>query len=1689
MVTVTANAALTGLTTAVTGADLKLDPSSTCAATLAAGATCNVVINFTATAVGSSATDAVVVTQDGVSKSVPVTATVVTAAKLGATPTVAALVAAPGATSSPATINVGNTGGSSTGAITVVLSGANAADFKVASDTCSIVTLDAGATCAVTVTYSPAAAVVAGETATLTITDKGAGASVATITLNGTPTLPSSLAITGTSTLGSVAPGAAGAEVIFTVTNSSTTPSGALTASVNDANITISSNTCATKATLNKGDTCTVGLKLTPPATATAASVAAALTVTGSGGTASISVTGSIVSGPALSSNVPSVSFGSVQVNQSSAVSTITITNTGATATATLSAALAGTGAAQVALSGNTCTSSLAPGKTCSVAVQFNPTDTTGVTGTITVTDGAVSVAIPMVGTGLTPSQLTVALASAANTAISSYDFANVTKGYASAASLGKLVVVASSNVTTDTGAISAVISGANAADFVVSTTSCTVPLQPSATCPIQVTFTPGDVGARAAVLTVTGSKGGVWTVQLTGAGLSLVQLIPLAADSTATPVVTGLDFGMQTNGTPKASLLLNYRVVVRGATIPAATSTVASVVLTTGTTPDFRYVSSTGVASTNNPCNGGTLAFPISTSTAPAGWSKAASTAKDPGSTAATGDGQATAGYWTCDFYVEFYPQTGKSATPKTATVTATASAGGTASLALTGTASGPLTISPTPATFATAVPVGAAATANITFTIINQGIAASAQGPLSVTLAGTNGADFGIVSDACTAATLTVPGSGPPSPSCKVVVQFAPASVGAKTATLTVAGAGTSGDTVVATINGTASASASITVAPTGTLSSRVDLGSAPQAGAGAWKTFTIANPAGAAVSAKLSYTVSADFELYTLATAGVSAYPAGSCGDSNTKQLNGGDSCTIQVRVKPLNTVLPGVRNGTLTVSDGTVALPTVPLKGTATPQLTVSVAALDFGSVAPGATANQSTTITNNGLTVLTLAVPSNADAVGTNPPPVSIRAGSNCNGVALAAGGTCHLDYQFTGQTAGATVGVPTPLAITVGSNIGSTVTAGLTMQARTVNAANLALYGFDDLGASGPVQGDTVEFGNVQTAAAGASSGSGVFTFWIVNTGDVNATTVAATITGTNNTEFTFPAEAGDSCNSVANGILAPQAKCAVRVQLTPQTAGANKAATLNVSASGLTPVTVALHGSAHVAATAGVYLTPVGGAATSTIAAIASTPVGTAVKALFTVHNTGAAISLSSFTIAGNVSTDATPVVVDFSDGVGTTAADLVVVGDSTGGGTACPSAASGIVTGASCQIAVTFKPKYYGSTATDVTDGRKYRWATVNYSGTPVATIIGEVKKPALLQLTAASAGGVTVTTTSSSWVADFGQVLQQNSASLAFTITNIGESLTAGAVTPTLVAGSDPYTTVTSTCGTTQLDAGGTCTATVTVTGTNPGLHNDSTLQATGIVAGESSAQTFTLIERLVQPALLSIIPGPTDFGAAIAVGQASSALTITVRNGNSGDSRSNRLDTTALTLNMANNTDFTVLPTSTCLNTSTGAFWSLPLANLSETCTILVQFTPQSAGAKSVPVSVTAATGGTTAAVTLTGTAVGALSISPAGTSAVPVALGTGVFTVTYTGPSTSSTGLLDENTNSALFVITTDTCYGKQLTGTAPAASATCSVTVTFVGTPSATTAQTASLTVSDGTATNSITAYTKVGGP
>lgn len=1634
VVTVTAVSALTGLSTGVQGADLKVDPTSTCTTSLAAGATCTVVVNFTSSTPGAAAGDYVVVSQGGVTKQVSVTANVLTLAKLVATPSTAALTAAPGGTSAPITVNVGNIGGLPSGQLTVAISGTNATDFKVTAETCSVTTLAAAATCSATVVYAPAATVTAQETATLTITDKGTGASVATVTLSGTPILPSNLTISPASAdLGSVAPGASGTETVFTITNTATTASGAITAAVSVASIVISSNTCATKATLARGETCTVGVRLSPAAGVAPAAVSALLTVTPAAGNPIIAqLTGAIISGASLTANPTSVSFGSVNVNQQSAVKSVTITNGGATATKTLAVTLTGTGAAQVAITGNTCTATLAPAGTCAVSVQFSPTDTTGVNGAITVSDGSASISVPMVGTGLAPSLINF-------NGDGEYDFGKVVKGYASSAKT--FTVKASDNATTDSGALSFAFTEANKDDFKVSENNCTVPLQPSATCTIKVVFTPGDVGKRNAVLTVTGTKGGVFPLQLTGTGLALVEIIPV--DKTTDE--TGLDFGDQTNGI-KDEHVHEYQVVVRGANDVATTSTTVTVNLATSTPPDFRNVlDEEGVVETQvNPCSGAVLGLtattgkPITVTTQPAG-------AGNTWSIASSGDNN---GFAVCTFWIQFTPQTGKGA--KTATVTASATGSAAPVITLAGNSTGPLTINPNKYDFLS-VALGSGSSTNGTngvtltigngqsgvkdFVVTNNGVLS--EGKMSVKVTGTDAADFGIVVDTCTGDTLAANGD-----TCTVRIAFAPSSLAAKTATLTVTSASSS-ESATAALTGNGATAYPITVAPSGKPDA-VDFGSVAQSKNGDWKIFTISNPANAALTGKLTYGAGAPFKVATLADLGGVA-PAGWCGEDNTKQLDPGASCTIQVRFSPPNDSAIGTKTGTLTVAAGGTSI-AVPLTGTSTSQLTVAPAAFDFGNVAQNGTALLSTILTNVGSSNLTLGViPSNANG----GPAVSVGPNSVCvNNYVLAAGATCRLDYTYTGTTPGDTIGYPTPLSVTIPTALG-TVSTQVTLKAKTVNPANLALYGFDDIDNLG--DGNPIKFGNVVV-----SGNSGTVTIYFQNTGDVDATGINATVTA--NSGFVIPAESGASCNTLANNILPAKQICSVRVQLTSATGGA-KTGTLTLAGAGLDSVLVPLSGAAHGSNTAGVYASPVATPG-STVATIATTAVGASNSATFLLTNaSGGAITFGNVALSGNTG--------DFEISVPTT------------GG--CPAGANAIVAGATCQFTVTFAPDAYGDTSTDA---RRYRWATVDYNGNQIAAVYSQVQKPAKLQLSATGTAAITVDTGE----VDFGQVVEQQSASLVFTIKNIGEGATAGGVTPTLSNSGASYASLSAnTCGSGALAAGASCTVTVTVTG-SVGLKNNSTLTAVG-TGGETADESFQLVVRIVAAAFITVTNVGTTFGPGTPAGLADDTPVVLTIHNATGDSDV-RQDSGPLSISLSNSTDFSILkgdagPTD-CWDTTVTpkAFKSLAGG---ETCVIWVQFNPAAGGDKSTIVSVSATPGGATQTVTLTGTGLADLMIEPAGTSAAPANLGgsagavTGVFTVTNIGEDT--TALLRTSlggTNASLFVIVTDTCFGQTL-----ASGGVCTIEVDFVGTP-ATAAQTASIGVTDGTANNTATAYTRV---
>jgi len=1657
-VTVTATAAITGLTVGVQGTDLTLGTSATpCTGTLAAGASCTVAATFTSATAGSPTNDAIVVSQGGVSKTVPVTASVLPPAKLGATPTSAALTAAPGSSSVNLDVNVGNSGGMTTGAIAVVLGGANAADFKIVSDKCSIVTLAPGAFCTVTVAYTPAATVTAVEAGTLTITDKGSAASSAVVTLTGTPNI-SGLTVTGGPALGSVAPGATGAEVVFTVTNTAATPTGALTPAVGSPLVAISSNTCATKATLNKGDTCTIGLKLAPPAGTAAQAISSLLTVSSAAaGQASASFTGNVVTGPALSAAPASVNFGSIPVNQSSTAQTVTITNTGATVTGTLVVTSVGAAASQVAVTGSTCTGTLAPNANCTFAVQYNPTAAGDLNASITVSDGSASASVALVGTGLQPSPLTVSP--------TNLDFGNVVLGYANATQA--LVVGLVTGATTDSGVLSTAFSGDAKGDFTIGTAdTCTgKTIQPGQTCTIPVTFTASALGTRTAALKISGANGGSYSISLTGKAWPLVQLLAYDATPTAATPATGLDFGMSPNGA--AGQKHKYRVVVRGATDPTAASTISQIVLAAGTPADFVYADTTP-----NPCNGATLTglVPGGTGrTAPSIWKDNVSTPTTPSSSATTDD-YFTNGFWICDFQVQFNPQSGKSATAKTATVTASGSAGGSDHLTLTGIASGPLTFDVTSYTFQTPVAIGTNLAANLsadskTFLITNQGQVS--QGPLTVSLSSTGG-DFAIIDDTCSTATKATGGQ------CTVTVGFAPTAAGTRTATLTVASPSTSESSSV-TITGTGAQPAPITISPTATSPATVTITSTPQDSLGAWVTFTVTNPTGGATTGKLTYGLSGtdagQFQIADLTK--ITSYPAGACGDTGKMTLTAGQTCTIQVRLAPNNTTsTAAAKHATLTVADPLGATLTVPLSGTATPQIVLSgsdvalnssgASSIAFGTVsAASGAATKHVTITNNG-TAISLTTISPLPAGFSFAADGLTTCTVNASGVlSLAANAPCVLGLTLTGSSA--SVGtVASTTHVTFGA-AAKVISTDLFFTGTVASAPALQLYGLGDYVSTTPI-----ELGN---ASVGVSTG--ILTLTFKNVGGVTATALQSSFTGS--ADFVVAAENKGSCLTV--GSLDATKTCTVNLRAVPSTA-ASISATFKLFGQDTAEVPVNLHATG-VTTSNSVYVVPATG--TDSLFSFGSTSPFTS--------STPPAANTASFTLF-NHGSSAVALVVGKPD------ATNVWVPDSAGDfSVTAPTDATGcgasVAAHTSCVFTVVFNPLR-------VTNGTSvmFRYATVGYGTTavtPVLGLFGQVKQPAKLQLSAATTGSVTVSGTTPAFTADFGQILSGQTPSLTFTITNAGELAAVGQVgllfgnsSGAAYAGTGTYAMIgTSTCPA-NLPAGGTCTVVVnsqltSLIGNQP---NDIYVWANDASAAtEMSVENYKLTASVVNPAVLTVAaPSSTAFTSTAIGGTAAGELTLTVRNGGTTDTNANRQATSALSVALSDSTNFAVDATASTCDTANGYYIlgapaGSSTALTAENCTIVIKFNPTTAGALSTSVSISATTGGSPTAVALTGTGLSDLAVDLAGTTASPIAFSTNTvktFTISYVGA--TSTGQLRSalsGANAAAFAIVNDTCFGSVIS------TGTCTVEVEFTGTAS-TTAQLATLTVTDGTTSNTV---------
>lgn len=709
-----------------------------CTAALPAGGSCTVTVRFAPTTTGLKTGTLTVSANPGGSAAASLTGTGVAAGLLGVSPNNEVFGSIlQGTSGAPVTFTVTNSGGSATGALATTIVGTT--DFHIVTNGCAAVTLSPAGTCALTVAFGPASA--GAKSGTLQVTANPGG--TATASLTGTGLAPASLAIVPTSfTFPTTIVGSTSATTAFTVTNSggvaagTTTVLAATIGGANAADYRLVSSTCA--GTLAAGASCTVVVSFAP--TSSGSRIASLSVAAMPGGTAAAALNGTaqtaaVLTLAAAAGSAPA--YGSVSIGQTKD-QTFAVRNSGQQTSSAITVSLTvGSGFSVLTGAAGDCVSAvttLASGATCNVRVRFAPAATGAAAATLAVSaaTGGTPAPLALTGTGLAQPSLVIApmVATFPTTVVGS------TSG-------GAAFTVTNPGGTAagTTTALAVVLGGTNAADFVVTASTCGATLAAGATCVVTVAFRPAGGGARSATLNVSASPGGTATAALSGTAQTRAVLT-LAA---------------------------------------AAGSTAAFGGVLVGQTKDETFVVTNAGQQTSS-------AVTVSITPAGSRFSVLTGAAGDCTSAVTTLGGGAT-----CNVRVRFAPTVAGAAS---ASLGVSATVGGApAPLALTGTGLAPatLTITPTSQVFPN-TNVGAISP-TVTFTISNVGTTtAGTTVPFSLTFPGT----FGVApSTTCTVQTLA------PGASCVVSIAFAPKTAGLQTALLTASA--TPGGTATATMSGT--------------------------------------------------------------------------------------------------------------------------------------------------------------------------------------------------------------------------------------------------------------------------------------------------------------------------------------------------------------------------------------------------------------------------------------------------------------------------------------------------------------------------------------------------------------------------------------------------------------------------------------------------------------------------------------------------------------------------------------------------------------------------------------------------------------------------------------------------------------------------------------------------------------------
>ena len=861
--------------------------------------------------------------------------------------------------------------------------------------------LAGGASCSISINFTPTA--VGNLYGTLTVTDNnnGAMAGAQVVPLAGTGLgAPAVTLSASTLSFGSQVVNSASAAQTVTLTNSGT---GTLTLGVITATppFALSGNTCGSSVVA--GGICALSVTFTPT-TAGPANGSISIPDNAANTPQTITLSGTGVSAPIATLSPASVAFSppSQAVGTTSTAQNVMLANTGS-APLIIGGITASANFAET----NNCGASLAGGASCSISVTFAPTAVGNLYGTLTVTDNnngatASTQVVALAGTGL--GAPTVALS-------------------ASAISFGSQIVNTTSVVqtvtVTNSGTATLNIGTISATPPFAQSNTCSLPVPVGGGCIISVTFSPTTAGNLAGSVNIPDNAPNTpQTVALNGTGVaapiatlspvsvtftpsqavgttSAAQVVTLTNTGSAALLIDGVsastNFGETNNCgaslaatkscninvtfTPTAVGNLYGTLTVSDNNNGAAASTQvvplagvglgAPVVLLSASTLSFgsQVVNSTSAAQTVTLTNTGTAALTFGSIAATASFAQSNTC----GSSVAVGG--------ICTISVTFTPTTAGSTVGSITIPDNAANTPQTIALSGTGVTAPIATLSPGSVTFTTSQAVGTTSAAQ-TVTLANAGTA-----PLIITGLATS-ANFGVTNN-CGASVAV-------GANCSIYVTFAPTAVGNLYGTLT----------VTDNNNGAASTTQVVPLSGVGLGAPAVSL-SAGSINFGS----QIVDTTSAAQSVTVTNSGTATLNIGTITATGPFA-PSNTC----SLPVPVGGSCIISVTFSPTTA---GSAAGSISIPDNAPNNPqTVALNGTgvAAPIATLSPVTVTFTpSQAVGTSSTAvGVTLTNAGAAALVIdGIAASANFGETN----------NC-GASLAGTKSCNINVTFTPTAVG-----------------------------------------------------------------------------------------------------------------------------------------------------------------------------------------------------------------------------------------------------------------------------------------------------------------------------------------------------------------------------------------------------------------------------------------------------------------------------------------------------------------------------------------------------------------------------------------------------------------------------------------------------------------------------------------------